>query len=109
MTSTRKRRHLVKIWARAAGRDSAGQPNRGSVLVAELWADIRHPNGLEAIRSDALLSLVKASIRIDYIDGVTAEMWVENEGAIYDIRAVLKDPTGRRYLDLVCEQGAKRA
>lgn len=109
MTSTRKRRHLVKIWARAAGRDSAGQPSKASVLFAEVWADVRHPNGLEAIKSDALLSLVKASIRIDYIDGVTAEMWVENEDAIYDIRAVLKDPTGRRHIDLVCELGARRA
>lgn len=79
------------------------------MLFAEVWADVRHPSGLEAIKSDSLLSIVKASIRIDFLQGVTAEMWVEHDDQVYDIRAVLKDPTGRRYQDLACETGAKRA
>ncbi|MCR6477529.1 head closure protein [Variovorax phage VarioGold] len=108
MTAIGKLRHLVTI-KRPIGRDTAGQPQTGSVEVATVWADVRHPNGLETIKSDAELSIVKASIRIRYLDGIVAGMWVEHDGETYDIRAVLKDPTGRRYLDLVCQTGARRA
>jgi len=97
--------------APAAGKDAAGQRSTAPTLFAEMWADIRHPNGLTAIQSDAELSLVKASIRIDYVPGVTATMWIEVEGTelVYDIKATLLDPTAARYIDLVCVQGARRA
>lgn len=109
MKINRKRRHLVQIMMRASGRDSIGQPNLAGVQFAEVWADVRHLNGMETIKGDAVVSIVPASIRIDYLPGVTAEMWVLHEGRTYAIKTVHPDPTERRYQDLVAETGGKRA
>lgn len=97
-----KLRHRVTIEQRAAGQDAAGQPATTWVPVATVWANVRHQNGLEAIKAGADTSLVKASIRIRHRSGLNAGMRVVFEGAAYDIKALL--PDGRRqYLDLVCE------
>ena len=83
--------------------DALGQPVPGWVDVAQVWADIRHQSGLSAIKAGADVSVVKASIRIRYRDGVNAGMRVLHDGVAYNIEAVLPDVSRHRYVDLVAE------
>lgn len=84
-------------------KDALGQPLGDAwVVLGEIWADIRHTTGLEAIKADAPSSRVQASVRIWSRAGVNAGMrLVKSDGTVYEIRAVL--PGDGTYLDLVCE------
>lgn len=69
--------------------------------VAKIWSDVKHPSGLGAIKADADVSIVRASIRIRRRTDVDSGMRVLFGGAVYDIKAVLPGPS-RDYVDLVC-------
>jgi SPP1 family predicted phage head-tail adaptor len=99
-------RHPVKLQAPLDTQDASGQPTIGWTDVASLWADIRFAKGLEAVKADAPVSVAHCSIRIRFRAGVTAGMRIAEGSTYYDIRAILPDATGRRFLDLACEQGA---
>ena len=101
-----KLRHLVKLQSPAPGQDAAGQPVAAWADVAIVWADVRFIGGLEAVKAGAAVSVARCSIRIRSRVGVTAGMRVIEGAQVYDIRAVLPDPSGRQYLDLVAEIGA---
>ncbi len=94
----------ITLQQRSSGQDAIGQPVETWATVAELWADIKHPSGLQTVKGDAELSLVKASIRLRYRSGIDAGMRVLHGAVVYDIRAVLPDVAGRVYVDLVCER-----
>lgn len=95
----------ITLQAPSAGQDALGQPLGTWSDVATVWADIRHPSGLQALKADAASSTVRASIRIRWRTGVTAAMRLVDvaSGAVYAIRAVLPDVQTRAHLDLVCE------
>lgn len=93
----------VKIQHLAAGQDAIGQPVMTWSDFATVWASIRHPSGLQAIKGDADVSVVKASIRIRYRTDITAGMRVLHGAVVYDIKAVLPDESGKVHADLVCE------
>lgn len=92
----------INIEQRTTTQDSIGQPVETWSLVSAVWASIRHPSGLSAIKADADVSIVKASIRIRYRAGIDAGMRVVHGLTIYDIKAVLPNRAGG-YVDLVCE------
>ncbi|WP_349743923.1 phage head closure protein [Roseateles cavernae] len=96
-------KHLITIRHRAPGTDGAGQPNGEMVNLVDLWADIRHPSGIEAARGDAPVSTVRASIKVRLRSGITAAMQAVHGTTVYDIKAVLPDLVDRRYMFLVCE------
>ena len=73
--------------------------------IASPWADIRYVSGLEAVRSDAPVSISKASMRIRRRAGIDATCRVLYDGKVFDVKAVLPDEQGREFIDLVCEQG----
>lgn len=70
------------------------------------WASILHRSGLETIKADTSISVVKASIRIRYRLDIDATMRVLHKSVVYEIKAVLPDEVGHEYVDLVCETGA---
>lgn len=92
----------VTLQQRSTSQDALGQPVETWSDVATVWADIRHPSGLSAIKADADVSLVKASIRIRYRAGLDAGMRAVHGTVVYDIQAVLPDEAERLYVDLVC-------
>lgn len=94
---------LVIIQSRSAGQDATGQPLTTWADVATVWAHIRHPGGLEAIKADAVVSVVQASVRIRYRAGLTAGMRLLHGATVYEISAVLPDEAGRQWTDLVCQ------
>lgn len=94
--------HRVTIEQRVTGEDEIGQPINTWATVDEVWASVKHLSGLSAIKSDADVSIVKASIRIRYRTDLNAGMRVTHGGEQYDIKAVLPDAR-KQYVDLVCE------
>lgn len=94
----------VTLQARSASVDALGQPVETWSDVATVWANIRHPSGLSAIKADADVSIVKASIRIRYRTDIDAGMRVVHGARIYDIQAVLPDESERQTVDLVCRK-----
>lgn len=92
----------VTLQRRVSGSDAAGQPNTHWEPLVTVWASIRTMGGLEAIKSGAVTSIVQASIRIFWRDGITSAMRVVHGTTVYEIKAALPDAR-REYIDLVCE------
>lgn len=93
----------ISLQMRTNGQDALGQPVQMWTEIAQVWADIRHQTGMEAIRADAQISTVRASIRVRYRSGLAAGMRVVHGSTVYAIRAVLPDETDRQSIDLACE------
>jgi SPP1 family predicted phage head-tail adaptor len=94
---------LVTIQSLQSGVDEIGQPVTTWVTLADVWANVLHLSGVETIKGGAEASSVKASIRIRYRTDVTAAMRVMLGSTVYQIKAVMPDEAGRRYVDLACE------
>lgn len=94
---------VITIQAPGATTDALGQRIASWSDVCTIWADIRHPSGLQQVRGDAVLSRVRASIRVRLRSDVTPAMRVMHGATAYDIKAVLPDNKTRMFMDLVCE------
>ena len=93
----------VVVQQQSATQDALGQPVQSWATFATLWADVRHTSGVEAIKTDAIASVVRASIRVRYRGDLTAAMRVIHGSTTYHIVAVLPDIGGKEYVDLACE------
>lgn len=93
----------VEIQSQASTYDGAGQQVETWSTFAKVWANIRHKSGAETIKSDAVASIVKASIRVRYKAGINAGMRVIYQTSTYKIEAVLPHVDDNRYIDLVVE------
>jgi SPP1 family predicted phage head-tail adaptor len=93
---------LITLQQPATGQDEVGQPLDGWTDVVTVWADVRHPSGLEIVRANAEQGRVQASIRIRWRTDVHTGMRVLHGGRPYNIKAVLPGAT-RQFVDLVCE------
>lgn len=91
----------ITVEQRTTGEDAIGQPVETWETVAELWADVRFLSGMSAIRGDADVSEVQASVRIRHRTGLNQGMRVIFDGQAYDIKAVLPDGK-RQFIDLIC-------
>lgn len=94
---------LVQVQQRSGAQDEIGQPVETWATLAAVWADIRQPSGLAAIKANAEVSVVQASIRIRYRTDIDAGMRVVHGATVYSISAVLMDVSGRQWIDLVCQ------
>lgn len=98
-------RDRIHIQRKTVGEDEYGTPLPTAwenLTPNRIAADVKHPSGLSAIKADAQVSIVRASIRIRRRRDVDAGMRVVFEADIYSIDAVLPGPT-REYVDLVCK------
>lgn len=102
MLSAGKLNRRVTLRQRVAGHDAAGQPSASWSDLASVWANVRVLSGAQAIKADAEISTVRASIRIRLRDDVTAGMIVVDGSTTYDIRAVVKN-AAEASADLLCE------
>ena len=95
----------ITIERRGDAQDEWGQPVPGGWLpVAGVWANVRNLSGSEALKADAVVSTVRASIRIRWRTDIHAGMRVLVCATVYDIAAVLPEMGKREYVDLVCSQ-----
>ncbi|MDR6767724.1 SPP1 family predicted phage head-tail adaptor [Acidovorax delafieldii] len=99
-------RNRITIERQTTDQDAGGQPLEVWTPMATVWADIRNPTGLGAIRADAQAAVVKTSIRIRWRTDIEAGMRVVHGATVYEIGAVLPDHARREFVDLVCG-GAK--
>lgn len=104
MVTAGQLKHRVRLERPAAGFDALGQPTDGWSLVATVWADVRLPTGLAAVKADADVSQVKASIRIRMRRDVQPGWRVVYRSQSFVIEAVLPDEQGLASVDLVCKQ-----
>ena len=92
------------IQRRTGGTNDWGEPlPEGWETHATVWASVKHLSGSEAIKADAEVSTVRASIRIRFRSDITAGMRVLIGLVPYEILAVQPDVAGRVYVDLVCQ------
>ena len=101
-------RDFVQLLKRIDARDPEGQPLTGEAVwtvFAEGWADIRYLSGLEVIKTDAIASLRKASIRWrGYRTDLASGMRVREGDTLFVVKAALPDKQGRGHVDLACEE-----
>lgn len=109
-----KLRHRVDIEERTDTLDSDGRQVEGwtSILTSEergplLPAEIVPLSGREFVAAQAVQAGVTTRITIRWRAGVTAAMRVVHGADVYNIKAVLPDPTLRRHLSLMCEVGVE--
>lgn len=93
----------VTIQRPGTTQDDIGQPVAGWVDVATVWANVRYLNGVESIKSDAPVSVAKASIRIRRRTDVLPNMRAALGTTYFNILAVLPDEESRERLDLACQ------
>lgn len=94
----------ITIQRKTAGTDAWGAPLPDAWAdYATVWANVRHLSGTESIKAGADVSVVRASIRIRWREGVDAGQRVLIGSATYQIQAVMPDLGGREYVDLVCQ------
>lgn len=99
-------RHRVTLQRRVTARDAFGGVTDTWKTVAEhIPAEIVPLSGREFIAAHATQAGVTARITIRWRNDVTAAMRILHDGAAYNIKAVLPDPTLRRHISLMCEQG----
>ncbi len=106
---SRSLNRIVVLQRRTGAVDELNQPVPDDWEdLATVWANVRYLNGIETVKSDAPISVARASIRIlrrtDVVAGIRAVL----DGTIFDVRAVLPDEEYRERVDLACETGANQ-
>lgn len=98
-------RDRIHIQRKSGGETAWGSPLPeawANLTSQRIAANVQHRSGLSAIKADADISIVRASIRIRRRTDVNAGMRVLFGSAVYDIEAVLPGET-REHTDLVCK------
>lgn len=95
----------VSLEARVITRDASGGTIETWQPVATVWAGIAPLSGREFVAAQSVQAGVTTRITIRWRAGIDASMRLVHEGLIYNVRAVLPDPTLRRHITLMCEQG----
>jgi SPP1 family predicted phage head-tail adaptor len=104
-------RHRIDVQELIASQDS----DTGAVV--EAWASILSSDeplipaavyqlsGSEFVAAEAIQAKVTTRITIRYRPGIEPRMRVTHGVDVYNIRAVLPDPTLRRHINLMCDSG----
>jgi len=71
--------------------------------IAEVWAHVLFPSGIEVVRAGAEVSIVKCSIRIRGRRDIDTGCRVLFKGKAYDIESALPDGRDSRFMFLVCK------
>lgn len=108
-------RHRVDIQALSiAQQHTAGErvETWASILTSDepdgVPADVVPLSGREFVAAQSVQAAVNTRITLRYRTDVQPAMRVVHEGRYYNIRAVLPDPSLRRHLTLMCEEGPSR-
>lgn len=99
-------RHIGVIEALVTTQDAdSGAVQEDWQEFARVCAHIRPLSGREFIAAQAVQAGVNTRITIRHREGVRPSMRFRYRGTLYDIRAVLPDPTLKRHINLICESG----
>lgn len=96
----------ISIEQRNPQSDSVGQRKLVWITYAKVWADVLLQNGKGSFEAGREASIVSGSMRIRKRGDITPDMRVLWGGRIFDIKAIIPKPDGRRdCIDLVVETG----
>jgi SPP1 family predicted phage head-tail adaptor len=99
-------RHRVTISRPVEARDESGEVvTSWAMVVDNLPAEIVPLSGREFIAAAAVQSEVTARITIRIMPGIDSTMRIAHDDRIYNIVAVLRDPSLSRWLTLMCKEG----
>lgn len=103
-----KMRHRVTIQELQVLVDSndGSQSEMWVILATKVPASIHPLSGKEFLAASAVQSTVNTRITIRYRDDLKPSMRVIHEGILYNIKAIIPDPTLRHHITLLCESGA---
>lgn len=102
-----KLRHTIDIEQYISVIDSnfGGETQAWAVFVNNIKAEILSVSGREFFAAQEQQNGVNYKITIRYKAGILPKMRINENGAIYNIKAVLPDSTGKRYITLMAELG----
>lgn len=99
-------RHRVNIEQVTETRDAdGGVVTSWATLHSKVPAEIVPLSGREFVAAQAAQAGITARLTIRYMAGITPKMRVVHGSDIYNIEAVLPDPTLRRHLTLMVSTG----
>lgn len=99
-------RHRVAIEQVTETRDAdGGVVTAWATLHSKVPAEIVPLSGREFVAAQAAQAGITARMTIRYVTGITPKMRVVHGADIYNIEAVLPDPTLRRHLTLMVSTG----
>lgn len=100
-------RHRIDLQIKSTTVDSnyGGETDSWSNLATSVAAEILPLSGREFVAAQAIQSGVTSKVTIRYRNGLTAAMRIVHGSDIYDIKAVLPDPTLSRHITFLCEVG----
>lgn len=107
MTFANRLRDRVDIEHYTSVIDSnyGGETQSWTVFANNIAAQILSVSGREFFAAQEQQNGVNYKITIRYKAGILPKMRVNNAGTIYNIKAVLPDSTGKRYITLMAELG----
>jgi SPP1 family predicted phage head-tail adaptor len=98
----------VQLLRHEPVKDSFGQRSKQLVPINvgtpdnRLWCSVVYPSGIEMAKAGSEASIVRASIRIRYRDGIDAGMHADVDGRLHEIEAVLPDAQ-RAFINLTAK------
>jgi SPP1 family predicted phage head-tail adaptor len=105
-------RHRVTIEALVTTIDeNTGAQSEAWVVfgpLAGIWAEIVPLSGREFLAAAAQQAGVNTRITIRHREGIEPSMRVLHGEDVYNVKAVLPDPTLRRHVTLMCERGVNQ-
>lgn len=101
-------RHYVAIEAPTTdGRTSSGATRKTwSPWATKVPCSIEPVSGREFFSANQEQRDVTAKIFMRTLPGLTTAMRIVYAGAVYDIKAILPDPTGLKFVVVMCTTGA---
>lgn len=110
MKNARALRHQVEIQALLSGSPAyapSGEPNSEWTTIAACYASIEAVplRSREFFAGQSFVSEVEVIITIRYRAGITADMRVVFENAVYNILTVIDQSSLKRELNLKCARG----
>lgn len=102
-----KLRHTIDIEQYTSVIDSnfGGETQAWTVFANNIKAEILSVSGREFFAAQEQQNGVNYKITIRYKAGILPKMRINENGLIYNIKAVLPDSTGKRYITLMAELG----
>lgn len=103
-------RHYVTIEQPVQTRSASGAAvvTSWSTVATNVPCSIDPISGREFLAAGQVQSEVDTKITLRTFPGLTTAMRINANGVLYDIRAVLPDPTQRSHMLVMCKSGINR-
>ena len=93
----------ITIRKPAAAAGTLHHQTAGWTDLGMFWANVRHMGGLETMRANSDVSVLRASVRMWYRPEIDATMQLVHNGVTYGISSPPLRNVDRRFMDIVCE------